>query len=174
MDKVYEGSKESTNREIKHLLIPAVTAFLIFVADQTTKHLVVAYIPLNRGLELIPGYVDLVHTRNPGAAFGIMAGSDSWMRSAFLVVISVIALVVIIWVVVTARDKSPLLLAACGLFFGGALGNLIDRIRVGEVIDFIDVHRGELHWPAFNVADASLCVATALFFLHFLFAKRPS
>lgn len=154
--------------------MPAVAAAVILIADQITKYLVLAYIPMNAGLELIPGYIDLVHARNPGAAFGIMAGPGWWFRPAFFVVISIVALVVIIWVVAVGGDKSRLMLAACGLFFGGALGNLVDRIRFGEVIDFIDVHVGDLHWPAFNVADASLSVATALFFFYFLFARRPS
>jgi signal peptidase II len=73
--------------------------------------------------------------------------------------------------VVFSREGGWLLLIAYSLFFGGAAGNLVDRIRFGEVIDFLDLHVGTLHWPAFNVADSSLCVGTALLFVHFIFRR---
>jgi signal peptidase II len=83
---------------------------------------------------------------------------------------------VILWITVTATEIPVDLRVGYGLFLGGIVGNLIDRARFLAVVDFIDVHVGSYHWPAFNVADSALCVGTALFFYHFLLRKpsRPS
>jgi len=126
------------------------------------------HIPLGSGIAVIPGTFDLIHTRNPGAAFSI--GSD--LGCIFFVSITVVALCVILWIVLWSHETGVWLTAAYALFFGGACGNLIDRLRFGEVVDFLDVHRGNLHWPAFNVADAALCVAAGLFLLHLLVEKK--
>ncbi|MGB6067361.1 MAG: signal peptidase II [Desulfomonilaceae bacterium] len=155
----------------KKILVFIVIALVVLVSDQVTKYLVAASIPFRGGVEIIPGFVNLVHTRNPGAAFGILADSSSHLRSLFLVLVSVVALVGIVWMVGTSECVDSYLLVGLALFFGGAAGNLVDRVRFGEVIDFIDVYVGSYHWPAFNVGDASLCVGTALFFLHFLLRK---
>jgi len=151
-----------------------IIALVIVVADQVTKYLVTALVPLHGGMEIIPGFANLVHARNPGAAFGLLADSTSSLRSLFLLLVSVAALVCIIWIVVATEHIDAYLLIALSFFFGGALGNLVDRMRFGEVVDFLDVYVGTLHWPAFNVADASLCVGTALFFLHFLRRRSDS
>ncbi len=121
---------------------------------------------------MVPGYFNLVHARNPGAAFGIMADSESRLRSVFLLVVSAAALVIIIWTATVTRDAGWIVLVACGLFFGGAAGNLVDRVRFGEVVDFLDFHLGAYHWPAFNLADTALCIGTGLFFIHFLLGKK--
>ena len=103
-----------------------------------------------------------------------MAGSDSAFRSIFFLLITFVALAIILWMVIFSREMDLFLFSGYALFFGGALGNLTDRIRFGEVTDFLDFHVAGLHWPAFNVADSALCAGTAFFFLHFLFRKRSS
>lgn len=148
-------------------------ALAVAVPDQMTKALVAAYIPLHSGFEVIPGYLDVVHVRNPGAAFGMMADSHSWFRILFFPLVSVAAIAVILWITITTAVIPLDLLVGYGLFLGGIVGNLVDRARFFAVIDFIDVHIGALHWPAFNVADSALCVGTALFFYHFLL-RKPS
>ncbi len=155
----------------KKFLILIIIALVVIIADQVTKYLVTTGIPLHRGVEIIPGFANLVHVRNPGAAFGIFADSTSNLRAVFLLLVSVAALVCIIWTVVASKQIDPYLLVGLSFFFGGATGNLVDRLRFGEVIDFVDVYVGSFHWPAFNVADASLCVGTALLFLHFLLRR---
>jgi signal peptidase II len=145
---------------------------VVLAADQVTKYLVTTFIPLHSGVEIVRGFANLVHTRNPGAAFGIFADSTSHLRSLFLVLVSVAALICIVWIIASSKQIEPYLLLALSLFFGGAAGNLVDRVRFGEVTDFVDIYHGSLHWPAFNVADASLCVGTALFFLHILMRKE--
>ena len=156
----------------KKFLTLIIIALVVLVADQATKYLITAFFPLHGGVEIVPGFANLVHARNPGAAWGILADSTSSLRRLFLVLVSIAALTGIIWIVVASNRIDSLLLIALSCFFGGALGNLVDRVRFGEVIDFVDVYVGNLHWPAFNVADASLCVGTALFFVHFLLRKE--
>jgi signal peptidase II len=150
------------------ILLFSVIAVVILILDQVTKWLVTAYIPLNGGTTLIEGYVNLVHARNSGAAFGILANGAGSYRLLLLVGVSLAATIIIPWIVITSESIRPLLLAAYGLFMGGATGNLIDRLTAGEVVDFIDFHVGSLHWPAFNVADSALCVGTALIFVYYL------
>ncbi len=153
------------------LLFLVFIALIILAADQASKYAVMLELPLSRGLEIIPGYLNIVHVRNPGVVFGMMSEGASHWRVAFLIFVSLMALAIVIWMVRTSpRIEWPLLLAY-SLFFGGALGNLIDRIRFGEVIDFVDVHWGTLHWPAFNVADSALTVGAGLFIIHFILRK---
>ncbi|AFM26722.1 signal peptidase II [Desulfomonile tiedjei] len=147
-------------------------ALLIVVADQFTKYLVTAWIPLHTVSEVIPGFVNLVHVRNPGAAFGIFSDSQSMLTRWFFVCISIAAVMIIGWLILTGEDTDTYLLVGYALFVGGALGNLIDRIRFGAVVDFLELYVNSFHWPAFNVADSALCVGTALFFIHVLTAKK--
>ncbi len=134
--------------------------------------MVVESIPLHTGIEVITGFFDLAHVRNPGVAFGMMAGSAWSFQRVFLILLSLAAMAAIMWVIYSSAAIELGLLAGYSLFFGGALGNVIDRIRYGEVIDFIDVHWGNVHWPAFNVADSALCVGAGLFLIHFVFKKN--
>lgn len=146
-------------------IIFAIIAATILVSDQMTKFLASSKIALNQGFELIPGVLNLVHVRNKGVAFGAFADSSSNFTPLALVAVSVIALVVILWLLaVTETDWS--LFLGLSFFFGGTAGNLVDRFQLGEVIDFIDFHVGLYHWPAFNVADSALCIGAGLFFIH--------
>lgn len=143
----------------------------VIALDQVTKIQVVNSVALNHGYSVITDYLDVVHVRNSGAAFGFFSGSRGSLNRIILAVVSVSALVVIIGMTFWIPEAGVLSLVALALFFGGAAGNLIDRIIYGEVIDFIDVHVGSIHWPAFNVADSSLCLGAALFCLH-IFRQR--
>jgi signal peptidase II len=148
-------------------------AGLTVTADQVTKHLVTTRVPLSGVIEIVPGLANLVHARNPGAAFGFMAGSEWQFRSLFFIVISVAALVLLLGFVLFSDDMDGCLLTGYAFFFGGALGNLIDRVRFGEVTDFLDVYWRAYHWPAFNVADSALCLGAFFIFLHFLRMRGP-
>lgn len=157
---------------MRRIVIFILSTLVIVVCDQVTKFWVVSSIPVNRAIEVIPGFFELVHARNPGAAFGMFSQSASEYRSLFFIAISVVALAVILWFIITTKEMDAYLLAGYIFFFGGAAGNLIDRILYGEVIDFLDFYVGTFHWPAFNVADSSLCIGTACFFLHVF--RKPS
>jgi signal peptidase II len=138
------------------LILPAL---LVAALDQTTKLLVAAGLPLNSGLPIIEGFLDLVHVRNRGMAFGMMHGFSS--ASAYILAgASILAVVFIILFAERLSQGSRFGLIGLSLILGGAVGNLIDRIRLGEVIDFVDVYVGRYHWPAFNVADAAITVGT--------------
>lgn len=154
------------------LVIFGIITMAIVLADQASKSLILSSIKVDDGFSVIPGFFNIVHARNPGAAFGIFSDSFSGFRSLFFITVSVIALVTICVLVARSREVEWSLLMGYVCFFGGALGNLIDRIRFGEVVDFLDFHIRGFHWPAFNVADASLCVGIGFFFIHLLSAKE--
>jgi signal peptidase II len=130
--------------------------------DQLTKIWVILKLPLGSQVPLIPGFLNLVHVRNKGAAFGLMS---SWSPDfVWLFFVAVIGLVLVVLGYLLWRLPDDHWPAALGysLILTGALGNLIDRVRLGEVVDFIDVYWGRYHWPAFNVADSLVCVGAAV------------
>ena len=132
------------------------------VLDQVTKVLILVTLPVGGKETLIPGFLNLVHVRNKGAAFGLLSGWSAQFAWLFFVVVTALVLVVLgylLWRV--ADDQWPTALGY-SLIFTGALGNLVDRIRLREVVDFIDVYYGHYHWPAFNVADSCVCVGAAI------------
>ncbi len=98
----------------------------------------------------------------------MLSGSDSSFRPILFLGASLLALVGILWLLRSSPRADLWLTAACSFFFAGALGNLVDRLRFGEVVDFLDFHVHGYHWPAFNVADSALCIGAGLFFIHFL------
>jgi signal peptidase II len=136
-------------------------AVLVTTADQLTKALVAAHIPQHRTVPVIPGVFDLVHIHNRGAAFGFLNRPDiEWQFWLFLGA-TALALWAIFALTRNARHD-PLLFSGLGLILGGALGNLVDRLRYRAVLDFLDFYLGDWHWPAFNVADAGICLGAFL------------
>jgi signal peptidase II len=148
----------------------AAIAGLIVVLDQLTKYLVVQQFRLHESVQVIPGFFNLTYVRNPGAAFGILAGASGAWRTAFFLTVSVAALAVIVILVRTAHARLPLV--AFSLIGGGAVGNLIDRARFGEVVDFIDWYFRSHHWPTFNIADSAITVGVVLLAVDMLFAGK--
>jgi len=130
--------------------------------DQLAKWLVSSSMQLHQSIELVENFFHLTYVRNPGAAFGLLARHS--LRMPFFIGISLVATLGILWY--ARRTKGQRLIhLALGLILSGALGNLIDRIRFGEVIDFLDLHWYQYHWPAFNIADSAICVGVALLLL---------
>ena len=152
--------------------ILGLAAVVALVLDQVSKWIVMQYIPEHRPITVIEGLFDLVNIRNRGAAFGFLNRSDiEWQFWLFLV-----ATIVAVWaiiVLVRSSDEDPLLFAALGLVMGGALGNLVDRVRFRAVVDFLDFYWGDWHWPAFNVADSAIFVGAVLACL-ILWRKPPA
>lgn len=165
-------SKVPQMNKLRRALIFFSISFSIIAFDQLSKSYVVYSIPLNQGRPIIENYLDLVHVRNSGAAFGFFSGSKGSPNRWILTTVSVSALIAILGMTFWLPETSLLVLVAYALFFGGAAGNLLDRLLHGEVIDFIDVHVGGLHWPAFNVADSSLCLGAALFCFYVIKHKK--
>jgi signal peptidase II len=145
----------------------------VLLFDQLSKALVLERLPLYHSIPIIPGFFSLTHIHNPGGAFGFMAGNDSSLRHYLFLAASLAALVLILYYYKTTPRSHRFLSAALAMIFGGAVGNLIDRLRMGEVVDFLDVYIGQLHWPAFNVADGAITVGIGIFIYHLLFKKMP-
>ena len=123
-------------------------------------------------LTLIPGFFDVVSSRNTGGVFGLFAGAPSLARRAFFVVATLAALGAIAAFLHRAGRESRLLTVALALVAGGALGNLVDRVRFGSVVDFIDWYWGSYHWYTFNVADSAITSGAALLLLQSLLPER--
>ncbi|MBI4367627.1 MAG: signal peptidase II [Deltaproteobacteria bacterium] len=156
---------------------------LILVLDQITKWLIRERIPFGHAIPVIPGYVDLVHVMNTGAAFGMLAGGHAGWRTPFFLALSVVALAAIGRLLSTLPASARLLPVVFSLMIGGILGNVIDRLRFGAVVDFLSVHwrdvvwradiaglrlRIPLDWPAFNVADSAITVSMVLLCYHMI------
>jgi len=141
------------------------------VIDQATKIYVDRVMHLYQSIPVIDGLFNIFYIRNKGAAFSFLS-SASW-RIPFFIAVSLIASLVIIVGIKKLRDDQRLAMISMSMIFSGAVGNLIDRVRLGEVIDFLDVYWKTHHWPAFNVADSLICVGVGLLALDmFLEEKR--
>jgi len=130
------------------------------VIDQATKIYVDRVMHLYQSIPVIDGLFNIFYIRNKGAAFSFLS-SASW-RIPFFIAVSLIASLVIIVGIKKLRDDQRLAMLSMSMIFSGAVGNLIDRVRLGEVIDFLDVYWKTYHWPAFNVADSLICVGVGL------------
>lgn len=148
------------------VLVAVIVAF-----DQLTKFIVDRAMPLHHSIPIIEGFFSLTYVRNTGAAFGIFAGSAEIFRRPFLILVSVVAIGFIVVMLKRLRDSEKWLLTALAFILGGAIGNLIDRVAYGEVIDFLDCFWGSYHWPAFNVADSFITVGVTITLFILLKAK---
>jgi signal peptidase II len=117
----------------------------------------------------VTGFFNLVLTLNTGVSFGMLGGEVGWKPFALSVLALVIVVALLVWL---KRQPEPLLALAVGLVAGGAIGNSIDRLRFGGVVDFLDFHLGDWHWYAFNVADSAIAVGVAVLVLDGLFQRR--
>jgi signal peptidase II len=158
------------NHYRKYVMLLLIVAGIL-LADQVTKGLVTQRFSLHENLEVIPGFFNLTYIRNTGGAFGVLAGEASRLRAGLFLAISCVALGVIFYLYTRIPVGKPWLNAGLAMTLGGALGNLIDRLRFGEVVDFLDFHIGTLHWPAFNVADSAISVGVGIFCFYFVFRK---
>ena len=145
----------------------------IAVLDLFIKRMVASSFHLGESLEIIPGFFALTYILNPGAAFGIMANWDSWLRVPVLVVASIAALGFLGYLYFSAMSRSTVASIALPLIAGGALANLYERLMAGAVVDYLDFYIQNYHWPAFNLADASITTGVALFLIGSFF-ERPS
>ena len=136
---------------------------LVIVIDQVTKRVVDTTMQLYQSIELIP-YFQLTYMRNQGAAFSFLSGAGGWQRWFFIGLAVIASVFICFWLKKLNRSQRWEAIA-WSLVLGGALGNLIDRILYGYVIDFLDVYVGDWHWPAFNVADSAITVGVVMLLL---------
>lgn len=146
---------------------------LVVVLDQLTKWLITSSLSYYEVVKVIPGFFNLIYIHNPGGAFGILAKNQSNLQSMLFIIIAVAAMGLILYLYKNTPSEYPVLSVGFALIFGGALGNMIDRIRLGEVIDFVDLYIAHLHWPAFNIADSAITVGMLIFGFYILFRKVP-
>jgi len=151
----------------------SIAALVVFL-DQLTKAWILNSFQLYESKEVIPGLFNIVYVTNTGAAFSILADLDSpWTHYFFLGVgTSAIVGLTVAWF--KMRTENVLYGVALALICGGAVGNLIDRLRFGSVIDFLDFHMRGYHWPAFNIADSAICIGAGLFLVVNIFESRKS
>ncbi len=143
---------------------------ILLVLDQASKVLIESHVPLHHAIEIIPGFFAIVHVENRGAAFGLLAGLSG--AGTFFVVISLIAIVLICAYFRWIKDDEVWTPFCLALVLTGAVGNLIDRFRLGSVVDFLDVQYKGWHWPAFNVADSCITVGVLLLALKILWGEK--
>ena len=148
-----------------------VLALAVFVADQVTKARVAQSVSEHTVIPLIPGFLNLTHTKNPGAAFSLFADSPAAWKTALLVIVSAALLAAVAWLVLRTGQLHWGSGVGLALIMGGAASNLVDRIRAGRVVDFIDVYFRTYHWPSFNLADSAIVVGAGFLILHYMLSE---
>jgi signal peptidase II len=157
---------------IRYLLL-GLLSLAIVVLDQVTKVYVMETMRLHESIPVIANLFSITYIRNPGAAFGFLSSSSSSFRFVFFGLTSVFAVGLLGMILVRMpKDDWMGRLSVAGIL-GGAIGNLLDRLRYGEVIDFLDFYINGYHWPAFNVADSAITVGVVFLILHFALEKEP-
>jgi signal peptidase II len=164
-----ESSASAPPRRPFLFLIGAITIPVI-ILDQVTKLFVQAHMALYESIAIIPNYLDITYTQNPGAAFSMLADAPPWVRKAFLLTMACAAIVVLLFIIVRTESVS-LTSVSCALILGGAMGNLIDRAIRGRVIDFLRAHYYDLNYPIFNVADSAITIGVVLILLVTIFGR---
>ena len=151
------------------------TVTVVTLLDFITKAYISSTMFLHESFVVIGGFLNITYVRNPGAAFSFLADAPPVFRFVFFVTVTVLAIILVLTYIGKSKIEEPFMTFALSLILSGAVGNLIDRVRFGEVIDFIDVYIGQYHWPAFNVADSAISVGAVILLLEmFRGTKRQS
>lgn len=156
---------------VRKFSVPIVSALLLGAADQASKIWAVRNLPLFELREVVPGFFGLVHVRNTGVAFSLLSNLDSRWVHPFLILATVLAMGAVLAYIafLPCRGAAPV---GLGLILGGAIGNLIDRARLGYVVDFLDLYWRNHHWPTFNVADVGISVGVALLLIDMVVSPK--
>lgn len=155
-------------------LVPVVIALAVIAADRLTKLAIQGSLNFFDNIPVISGWLRIVHTENPGAAFGVLADGNPWLRSGILIGVSGLVLVFVVSALFGRKSSFTGTAArfALALILGGAIGNLYDRVVHGTVTDFIEVYHGNWTFPAFNVADSAITVGAVLLLIDLLRPHR--
>ncbi len=145
----------------------------IVIADQLTKLLILREVGLHASIPVIPGFFHITHVQNPGGAFGFLANQGALVRGILFLAVSTLAVGLVLWFYHKTPPTHRWLANGFALIIGGAVGNLIDRVRFGKVIDFLDFFIRDWHWPAFNVADSAITVGITIFIIHVIWGRIP-
>jgi signal peptidase II len=150
----------------------ALLAVAMLAVDQATKYAINRFTSAGSSRVLIPGCLNLVHTTNPGVAFGLLADSESSWRSPLLILFSVAVIGLLGWLLLTGRAGGRLGHWGLALILGGAVGNVLDRLMRHSVTDFIDFYIGRYHWYTFNIADSAIVVGAGFVVLELILDWR--
>jgi signal peptidase II len=150
-----------------------VLAAAVVSLDQGTKWIIQSRMHLYESIPVIDSILNITYVRNSGGAFGFLRNLQGWFRLPFFIGVSIIAVGALLFFVRQIDARQHLLLFALGGILGGALGNLIDRMKTGMVVDFLDVHWRAWYWPTFNVADSFITMGVMILLIHSLFAQEP-
>jgi signal peptidase II len=156
--------RESTLYRGAYLLVSLAVLFL----DQWTKGLVTRMLEVHQSRSIVQDVFDVTYVRNTGAAFGLFASVDSSIKAVLLNSVAVVVFLVVSAYALRSSHRSVRLQVGLALILGGAVGNLLDRVRFGYVVDFLDFAISGHHWPAFNIADSAICIGVGLLFLDML------
>jgi len=148
-------------------------ALLVVLLDRWTKRLVAARIGMYSHIQIIPGFFRLTHTENTGAAFSLFADSPSHWKTVLLIGFSMIAMVIVSFLLWKQTRPLTMTGVALSLILGGAVGNLWDRLASGRVVDFLLFYVKQYQWPVFNLADSAIVVGAALLVIEILWGKSP-
>jgi len=152
------------------LILPV--AFIIAL-DQISKFLVANTVGVHQKINVIGGFLNIVHVRNRGMAFGLLNRPGAEAGSYFLILATLIAVALMLFWFVRLRNVDSKTTLALSFIIGGAIGNLVDRVRLKEVVDFLDFHVGSYHWPAFNLADSAITIGTIWLLIRIIFQASP-
>ena len=159
-------------RRLKESAVYRTGSFLVSLAvllmDQWTKGVVMRAFQVHESREIVSGLFDLTYVQNSGAAFGLFASVDSSVKAIVLNSVAVLVFLIVSGYALRSSHKSVRLQVGLALILGGAVGNLLDRVRFTYVVDFLDFSISGHHWPAFNLADSAICAGVALLFLDML------
>jgi len=168
---VLPGSCKHTTNLRAMLALLALVTVPVLALDQAIKFYVQAHMRLYQSIAVIPHWLDITYTRNPGAAFSLFVNLPGWFRTSFLFALSAVAIVVLLVLLARSADLNTNSISLA-LILAGAAGNLIDRATHGEVIDFIDAHYYTYHYPIFNIADCAITIGVALILAVPLFTRH--
>jgi len=149
----------------KYSFVLSVAAVVVLL-DQVTKWYIRCTVGLHESVVVVDSFFHITHVRNTGGAFSLFAGAPSAVRLPFFVLVSLVAVVALLAFVRRVESGRRLVLFALGAILGGAMGNLVDRMRSGEVTDFLDFHWHGWYWPAFNVADSFISTGMVILLLY--------
>src|SRR5258708_7452982 len=155
----------------RNLALSGAVIVAVLILDQLSKLWIIARFPTINASERVTDFFDLVRVANRGVSFGLFNNDAAINAIIFSLLAAAIVVALVVWLF---RAPGYLLPAAIGLVIGGAIGNVADRLRLGSVVDFLDFHLGAWHWPAFNVADAAICIGVGLMLIDGLIGGREA
>lgn len=167
-----QHTPQNKNLALRRFFFMLSIIMMVITLDQATKIYIMDTFTLYEIREIVPGFFNLTYLHNSGAAFGFMSSVTSAWKHWFFVGVAILALGFIMVLYAQYCLDKFIYTIALGLIGGGAVGNVIDRLRFGSVVDFLDVYIGTRHWPAFNVADSAICVGVGLFLVANLLGSR--